>query len=64
MAYVMHGVNAIAVRPTMRGADSMQDTLFTTRSLESFVPASHPLRPILEILNTALKGKDRLFETM
>jgi transposase len=48
----------------MRGADFMQDTLFSTRSLESFVPGDHPLRPIREILNTALKGMDRLFEAM
>jgi transposase len=48
----------------MRGRDFMQDTLFTTRSLESFVPAEHPLRPIREILNTALKGMDPLFKTM
>lgn len=48
----------------MRGADSMQDTLFTTRSLESFVPGDHPLRPVREILNTALKGMDRRFEAM
>ena len=48
----------------MRGRDFMQDTLFTTRSLESFVPANHPLRPIREILNTALKRMDSLFEVM
>ena len=48
----------------MRGRDFMQDTLFTTRSLESFVPAEHPLRPIREMLNTALKGMDPLFEAM
>jgi len=42
----------------------MQDTLFTTRSLESFVPGDHPLRPIREILNTVLKDMDRLFDKM
>jgi transposase len=48
----------------MRGADFMQDTLFTMRSLDSFVPADHPLRPVREILNTALKAMDRLFAAM
>ena len=42
----------------MRGADFMQDTLFSVRSLESFVPAEHPLRPVREILNTALTRMD------
>ncbi len=28
----------------MRGPDVMQDTLFAVRSLESYVPAAHPLR--------------------
>lgn len=48
----------------MRGADCMQDTLFATRSLESFVPAEHPLRPVREILNIALKDMDGVFEAM
>ena len=48
----------------MRGADFMQDTLFSVRSLESFVPAEHPLRPVREILNTALKRMDALFAAM
>jgi transposase len=48
----------------MRGADFMQDTLFTMRSLNSFVPDDHPLRPVREILDAALKNMDRLFEAM
>ena len=48
----------------MRGADFMQDTLFSTRSLESFVPSDHPLRPIRELLNTALVQMDRVFDAM
>ena len=48
----------------MRGADFMQDTLFSTRSLESFVPSDHPLRPIRELLNTALVRMDRVFDAM
>ena len=45
----------------MRGADFMQDMLFSVRSLESFVPNEHPLRPVREILNTALKRMDCVF---
>ena len=48
----------------MRGADFMQDTLFSVRSLESFVPAEHPLRPVREILNTALTRMDPVFAAM
>jgi len=48
----------------MRGRDFMQETPFTTRSLECFMPSDHPLRPMREIWNTALKGIDPLFEAM
>jgi len=48
----------------MRGPDFMQDTLFAVRSLESYVPAEHPLRPVRDILNVALKGMDPLFAAM
>ena len=48
----------------MRGPDVMQDALFTVRSLDSFVPVDHPLRPIREILNVALKDMDASFEAM
>ena len=48
----------------MRGADMMQDTLFSMRSLESFVPAEHPLRPVRDILNVALKRMDPVFAAM
>src|ERR1700730_8837004 len=48
----------------MRGPDFMQDTLFSVRSLESYVPAEHPLRPVREILNTALKGMHPMFTAM
>jgi hypothetical protein len=42
----------------MRGPDVMQDTLFAVRSLESYVPTDHPLRPVRDILNEALKRMD------
>ena len=38
----------------MRGADSYNESLFTTVTLEKFVPATHPLRPIREWVNDAL----------
>jgi transposase len=49
---------------TMRGADAMQESLFTYRTLNDFVPADHPLRPIREIANTALKAMDATFAAM
>ena len=48
----------------MRGPDVMQDTLFAVRSLESYVPTDHPLRPVRDILNDALKRMDPLFAAM
>ena len=48
----------------MRGPDVMQSTLFAVRSLESYVPAAHPLRPVRDILNEALRRMDPLFATM
>jgi hypothetical protein len=35
--------------------------LFSVRSLESYVPPDHPLRPVRDILNEALKRMDPLF---
>jgi hypothetical protein len=34
------------------------------RKTSDYVPAEHPLRPIRDILNTALRDMDRLFESM
>ena len=48
----------------MRGPNVMQDALFTVRSLDSFVPGDHPLRPISDILNVALKDMDASFGVM
>ena len=48
----------------MRGADVMQESLFTYMTLNDFVPANHPLRAIREIVNTALSAMDRTFEVM
>lgn len=48
----------------MRGADVFQESLFTTVQLESFVPENHPLRPIKEILNKAMKNLDWLLSSI
>ena len=48
----------------MRGADVTQDGLFTYTTLEAMVPAAHPLRPIREILDRALREMDRTFAAM
>jgi transposase len=48
----------------MRGDDEMQEALFTMAKLEDFVPADHPLRPIRQLVNTALAGLNDLFKQM
>lgn len=48
----------------MRGTDAFQESLFTVRKLDDFVPAAHPLRPIREQVNRALKRLDGLFAKM
>jgi transposase len=45
----------------MRGADGMQEALFTVAKLEDFVPADHPLRAIRILVNEALEGLHGLF---
>jgi transposase len=48
----------------MRGADAMQEVLFTVAKLEDFVPADHPLRPIRTLVNEALSRLNGLFNTI
>lgn len=48
----------------MRGADVTQEGLFVTRKTADYVPADHPLVPIREILNQALRDMDLLFESI
>lgn len=48
----------------MRGADVMQETLFTVKRLDDFVPPAHPLRGIRDLLNAALKAMDADFNAM
>jgi transposase len=50
--------------PTMRGADVTQDSLFSYMTVSKFVPLEHPLRPIREILNAALREMDAIFAAM
>lgn len=45
----------------MRGADAMQESLFTVAKLEDFVPADHPLRPIRVLVNDALMAMTARF---
>ncbi len=48
----------------MRGADSYNESLFTSVRLEEFVPANHPLRPIRAWVNDALAKMDEKFSAM
>ncbi|WP_462391259.1 IS5 family transposase [Acidovorax sp. Q11] len=48
----------------MRGADTFTESLFCVRKLEDFVPASHPLRPVRKMVNTALTKMNVLFSRM
>ena len=48
----------------MRGADVLQESLFTVRKLDDFVPVTHPLRPIRHRVNQALVRLDGLFARM
>jgi len=48
----------------MRGADVLQESLFSVRKLDDFVPSTHPLRPIRERVNQALVRLDGLFARM
>jgi hypothetical protein len=48
----------------MRGPDIQQDTLFSTVSPETRVPKDHPLRPIRQMVDAALKALDRDFDAL
>ena len=45
----------------MRGADGIQESLFTVAKLDDFVPADHPLRSIRMLVNEALVRLNSLF---
>src|SRR5574343_981391 len=48
----------------MRGADTFTEGLFTLKKLDDFVPANHPLRVILTMVNKALPEMGDLFPQM
>ena len=48
----------------MRGNDVVQESLFTTVQLESFVPPEHPLRSIKLLVDDALKRLNWLFDSI
>jgi transposase len=48
----------------MRGADVTQERLFSYVTPSDFVPKSHPLRAIREIVNTALREMEATFAVM
>lgn len=45
----------------MRGADAMQESLFTVAKLDDFVPSDHPLRRIRMLVNDALTAMNSQF---
>ena len=48
----------------MRGADAMQESLFTVAKLDDFVPADHPLRAIQMRVNDALAAMNTRFNEL
>ena len=48
----------------MRGADVTQESMFSYLTLTDYVPETHPLRAIREIVNAALREMDETFAAM
>lgn len=48
----------------MRAADTFTESLFTVRRLDDFVPRNHPLRPVRDMVNKALKNIEPLLSGM
>lgn len=48
----------------MRAADTFTESLFTVRRLDDFVPHNHPLRPVRDMVNKALKNIEPLLSGM
>jgi transposase len=48
----------------MRGADVMQEQLFTAGGLDQFVPTDRPLRQIREVFNGCLARMDTHFDSL
>ena len=45
----------------MRGDDRQQGSMFSYRSLEDRIPEDHPLRPMREMVDSALEEMGPLF---
>lgn len=60
----MRGTGAKEATNAMRGGDSYNESLFSTVSLEDFVSAEHPLRPIRSWVNDALTKMDARFSAI
>lgn len=50
--------------PLTRRVDAHNEALFTTVTLEDFIPSTHPLRPIRKWVNDALSKMDGKFSEM
>ncbi len=48
----------------MRGEISPQDVLFSYRTLESRIPADHPIRKVRKVVDQALKEPAPTFDDM
>lgn len=48
----------------MRGADVFSEQLFTIKRLEELIAASHPLRPVREMVNEVFQRLDGLVGRM
>ena len=48
----------------MRGDDIHQDAMFSYLSPEARVPKDHPLRPLRQMVNQALRELSRDFQAM
>jgi transposase len=46
----------------MRGADVMQEALFTVGGLDQYIHGDHPLRPVREVFNNCLARMDTHFD--
>ena len=48
----------------MRASDTFTESLFTMSKLEDFIPHSHPLRPIRNMVNEALTNLEGFLTSM
>jgi hypothetical protein len=48
----------------MRASDTYTESLFTMSKLEDFIPQSHPLRPIRNMVNEALTNLEGFLTSM